>query len=405
MVTDVVEHARFFDHLVELVPAKYYYDDDFAKVNPRHLAKAAREAYRAELKQKKKELKRDKLDPNKMATTLAIQRQKSQAAQPGAAGGGHAPDVGPSTSGRGKQPAEAGKPPKGPKGKGGAAADAGTDAGANAGTAAGLQLQLSGAALSRDELLERLHKKMEEARQRRKASGETAAQAKEWRTNALKSNVAEKQQQQQQQQKGGKRKAEDSRPEGGAAGKQAGGKEGAKGQQGQAAKKARQEEQPAGADADFKFARIEVDEGGRKGHGAKRPPKQVLLKQAEAHKAELEALAGTEEGKVKAQAAAWKAALSRAGGEKVLDDPKLLRRSLKRESKRKEKHSKAWQERVATQQEAQAARQAKRTDNLAARRQAKVDARKAKREKKLLRPGFEGRKEGFITPGGGAAAK
>lgn len=39
--------------------------------------------------------------------------------------------------------------------------------------------------------------------------------------------------------------------------------------------------------------------GGRKGPaGAKRPPKAVLLKKAEQQRAELEALAGTEEGKV-----------------------------------------------------------------------------------------------------------
>ena len=33
---------------------------------------------------------------------------------------------------------------------------------------------------------------------------------------------------------------------------------------------------------------------------------------------------------------------------------------------------------------------------------AKAEKKKAKREKKLLRPGFEGRRSGFITsPGGG----
>ncbi len=48
----------------------------------------------------------------------------------------------------------------------------------------------------------------------------------------------------------------------------------------------------------------------------------------------------------KAQQAAWKAALARAAGEKVLDDPKLLRKSLKRETKRREKHGKAWQVRT-----------------------------------------------------------
>lgn len=46
----------------------------------------------------------------------------------------------------------------------------------------------------------------------------------------------------------------------------------------------------------------------------------------------------------------------------------------------------------------------RRTDNLQARVTAKAEKKKAKREKKLLRPGFEGRRSGFIpSPGGGGA--
>lgn len=44
----------------------------------------------------------------------------------------------------------------------------------------------------------------------------------------------------------------------------------------------------------------------------------------------------------------------------------------------------------------------RRNDNLQARVTAKADKKKAKREKKLLRPGFEGRRSGFIpSPGSG----
>ena len=133
----VAEHARFFDHLVELVPAKHYYEDEFAKVNPRFLAKAAREAHKAEVKAKAKLSKRDELDPDKATTTLEFQRRKSQAQQkPGLDAAGT--DDGPSTSGR---PAD--------NGSGGTAAPP------------GLTLQLSSGAASRQELLERLHKKME----------------------------------------------------------------------------------------------------------------------------------------------------------------------------------------------------------------------------------------------------
>ena len=54
---------------------------------------------------------------------------------------------------------------------------------------------------------------------------------------------------------------------------------------------------------------------------------------------------------------AWKSALSRAGGERVLDDPKLLRRSLKKEAKVREKHTKGWKERNHNQKQEQDKRQ------------------------------------------------
>ena len=46
----------------------------------------------------------------------------------------------------------------------------------------------------------------------------------------------------------------------------------------------------------------------------------------------------------------------------------------------------------------------RRTSNLTARVQGKVQKKKERREKKLLRAGFEGRKQGFIGGGGGGAA-
>lgn len=374
------EHARFFDHLVELVPAKHYYDDEHQHLNTRFLAKAAREAAKEEMKAQYKLNKRSKLDPDQAATALDLQRRKTQAGTSGRAG-----EEGPSTS----QPTVPGKGQQQRQEQG-----------------AGLKLQLSGASLSRQELLERLHKKIEDARERRKAAAETAEKAKEWRQKALQDNVRDKQQQQQQQAKhakqqqqqqaGNKRKAQDG--PGTAAG-------GAQQQQPDAKRPKQQQQQQRGDEADLKFPRLDVDEGsGHGAHGRKRPPKAVLLKQAEARKAELAEAATTEEGKAKVQGDAWRAALARAKGEKVLDDPKLLRRSLKREAKRKEKNTKAWKERSAVQKDVMQQRQAKRKGNLDARRQVKFDNKKAKREKKLLRPGFEGRKEGFITPKAKAAA-
>ena len=42
----------------------------------------------------------------------------------------------------------------------------------------------------------------------------------------------------------------------------------------------------------------------------------------------------------------------------------------------------------------------RRSQNLDARKQSKIQKKKDKRDKKLLRAGFEGRKAGFIKPGG-----
>ena len=59
----------------------------------------------------------------------------------------------------------------------------------------------------------------------------------------------------------------------------------------------------------------------------------------------------------KAAGEAWNAALARARGEKVLDDPTRLRRSLKKESKAAAKRGAAWAERTSAQQQSQAERQ------------------------------------------------
>jgi hypothetical protein len=59
------------------------------------------------------------------------------------------------------------------------------------------------------------------------------------------------------------------------------------------------------------------------------------------------------------RAEAWASALQRARGERVLDDPKLLRRSLKREQKLKQHRAKKWAARTQAVSEQQEARQHK----------------------------------------------
>lgn len=61
----------------------------------------------------------------------------------------------------------------------------------------------------------------------------------------------------------------------------------------------------------------------------------------------------------------WDVALKRAAGEKVLDDPKLLRKSIKRDRKAKQKSAEQWAERVRKQEDSQKEKQLKRFHNIA----------------------------------------
>ncbi|XRB20397.1 ribosomal RNA-processing protein 14/surfeit locus protein 6 C-terminal domain-containing protein [Pseudoscourfieldia marina] len=101
----------------------------------------------------------------------------------------------------------------------------------------------------------------------------------------------------------------------------------------------------------------------------------------------------------------WSTAMRRAAGERVLDDPKALKKALRREEKRKEKARGKWASRVEGQEKRQRDAQEKRQKNLKLRRDAKKSRKIAKRDKKLAdrggpgaafgasaRPGFEGRK-------------
>jgi hypothetical protein len=78
---DLSSHTSFFDHLVELVPAKYYLASEQQQVNLKYLKKSARDATKAAFKQQYKQSKRAKLDPDQAKTTLELQRQQQQGAK------------------------------------------------------------------------------------------------------------------------------------------------------------------------------------------------------------------------------------------------------------------------------------------------------------------------------------
>ncbi|XP_022085160.1 ribosomal RNA-processing protein 14-C-like [Acanthaster planci] len=79
----------------------------------------------------------------------------------------------------------------------------------------------------------------------------------------------------------------------------------------------------------------------------------------------------------------WRAALDRAEGKKVRDDPELLKKSIRKKKEKKKHSEKKWTERKQKTKELMDERQKKRRTNLKGRR----DARKAKKVKRLQKKG------------------
>lgn len=394
----VKEISSFFNRLVDLIPARYYrtnHDELDEGIDPRFMKKADKAARQQILKVKAKEGKIAKLslgggpaegeEPEKPAGGAAGKKTPTPHQKGPAAG---------STEGTGKKqlppPALLSLP--------------------NAGASGG------GQKLSRDELQERLQQRLEAFRHQRHQTDkqEVAKKAKDWKKKTLEQNAKRIQQKQPKKEGGGgqpqqqgnmKKGVKREQPEGGAPEQPPAKK---------TPKDAAAAAGGAGGGPEFTFPRVEgLDpvhlgrHGGGAGgkHGGKKPSKEQLLKAAEAKQKEKKEGGGGGAPADGAGKESWRAALLRASGQKVLDDPKLLRKSLKKEAKRKEKSSKGWQERVQAQEEKKAAKQNKRKDNIQHRIQGKVEKKKVQREKKLLRAGFEGRKAGFIGGGGAAGGK
>lgn len=66
--------SRFFDHLVNLVPSKFYHTED--PVNMKFMKKSERDLLKKEYREQHKKSKREKLDPETAKSTLDVQKQK-----------------------------------------------------------------------------------------------------------------------------------------------------------------------------------------------------------------------------------------------------------------------------------------------------------------------------------------
>lgn len=108
-------------------------------------------------------------------------------------------------------------------------------------------------------------------------------------------------------------------------------------------------------------------------------PSQALL-QLERRQERIEAIRATNPAEAAAMEShdSWARAISRAQGILVHDDPKLLKRALKRRNALKEKAKKKWEEKQEKIKEEQNAKQQRRRDNLEARKAGKPTERAPK---------------------------
>lgn len=79
----------------------------------------------------------------------------------------------------------------------------------------------------------------------------------------------------------------------------------------------------------------------------------------------------------------WSIALKRASGEKVKDDPELLKKSIMKEKNKKMRSQKKWQDRINRVQKEKDERQKKRKDNINAR----IQENKKRKMKKAVKKG------------------
>lgn len=126
----------------------------------------------------------------------------------------------------------------------------------------------------------------------------------------------------------------------------------------------------------FDFSEDGQGENKKSEYGGKKT--KNLLKQAEKKKEKLEKLkeADPQKAELVVEKEKWKKAIQKSEGIKVKDDPKLLKKSLKLEQKKKKKSTKEWKQRTEEVEKKQKVRQEKRNQNI-------QQKKKEKRDRKL----------------------
>ncbi|XP_076653615.1 surfeit locus protein 6 [Halictus rubicundus] len=140
------------------------------------------------------------------------------------------------------------------------------------------------------------------------------------------------------------------------------------------------------------FSKFDFSEIGTKKKPPKnaKDPKKILLqlKQKKEKLKEMEQSGETEKAQDMKEKQAWNAVLAKASGEKVKDDPDLLKRTINRKEQKKKHSAKKWESRLENVQKGIRERQEKRQENIM----------KRKKDKKLNKL-KKAAKKGRATPG------
>eukprot|EP01119_Soliformovum_irregulare_P017277 TRINITY_DN5108_c0_g1_i3.p1 TRINITY_DN5108_c0_g1~~TRINITY_DN5108_c0_g1_i3.p1 ORF type:complete len:187 (+),score=69.30 TRINITY_DN5108_c0_g1_i3:191-751(+) len=120
--------------------------------------------------------------------------------------------------------------------------------------------------------------------------------------------------------------------------------------------------------------------------------KMAQLKRLQAENEQIEELKGTEEGEALEKKRALGNALKKLQGDKVKDDPKKLKQSIRSDFAKKKKAALSWQNKQEAMKKDIQHKQAVRQKNIDEHKQAKKLRRVALSDKRLLkRAGFEGK--------------
>lgn len=139
------------------------------------------------------------------------------------------------------------------------------------------------------------------------------------------------------------------------------------------------------------FSKFDFSEIGTKKKPPKKDAKKMLveLKQKKEKLKELEELGQKEKAEEIKEKTAWKSVLAKAGGEKVKDDPDLLKRTLKRKEQKKKQSAKKWESRLENVQKGIREKQEKRQENIMKRKKdKKLNKLKRAAKKGRVIPGF-----------------